>query len=64
MTPLINSEDIRVEEVYGRNNEKRFVIILFYKISEQKMQELEAAKIFCDLFEHIMGHLDAYLKAK
>lgn len=28
------------------------------------MQEAEAAQIFCSLYEHIIGHLDAYLKAK
>jgi len=36
MSPVIRTEDIRVEEVYYRN-EKRFTIVLFYKLGEQKI---------------------------
>ena len=37
--PLIEMADIRVEESYYRSNEKKFGVVIFYKLEESTMEE-------------------------
>jgi hypothetical protein len=42
VTPVIEFSDIRVEESSLRNSEKRFSLIVWYKVHEAGMQDGEA----------------------
>jgi hypothetical protein len=64
VTPNIASDDLRVEETFSRSNDRRFSIVLYYRLTEQRMQDSEAALLFNTFFEDILRSLEEYLRAR
>ena len=59
--PLIDVSEIRVEEGLVRGLEKRFSIVVFYKLEEGCMEEMEGKSLFSGILEHLETNLSALL---
>lgn len=59
--PEIELDDIRVEEIYLKPGEKRFSIVIYYRISDENIEDMFAAEIFKSVIEHIEQALHNYL---
>ncbi len=61
-TPYIDfTRDIRVEEMSLRNMEKRFSVVVWYKVSESGLQEGEAMTNLMALIEYIFKEVNEHL---
>lgn len=59
----INS-DLRVEETAMRGTEKRFSVVIWYKIEEGKMKEGMGMKLFVEIVREIKKRLEDYLSRR
>ena len=51
--PLIEVSEIRVEEGMVRGSERRFGVVVFYKLEEGEMEDMEGLTLFGGILEHI-----------
>lgn len=59
--PVVAEEDIRVEECALRNAEKRFSLVVWYRMQEGELEEGEAVGKLLALLEYIRNTLAPHL---
>lgn len=60
--PEIELDDIRVQEIYIKPGEKRFCVVIFYRISDEAIEENFGAEVFKSIMEHIEQAIHHYLQ--
>jgi hypothetical protein len=58
------SSDLRVEETSSRGAEKRFSVIIWYKIEKGGKQEGLSMKMFTNIMQYIRERLEDYLNCR
>lgn len=64
IAPVIGTEDVRVEESSMRSSEKRFSIVVWFKMQETPMDEGAARDAFTSLLEYVREQLAEYLQSR
>jgi hypothetical protein len=62
--PIIEKEDFRIVETYIKPNEKRFNILVFYKVSSDTFGEGEAITSYLSYLDYIFNQMGPYLQKR